>query len=356
MAHFFVPSHGGDIAHGPAAADGAGISQISISPGGAAQFGIWGGGPDGSVLIAKVYRGSAVVNEGPAPVVKLARVSNDSARHIQVYTAYGLRSGDEIYGMLPDGRRWTSALTIKIQQGGANDVMAEWVQRRANAMPPPNRFLYPNAVPYLTLDDKAQGKISKLAEKNIGGPLNDVHGLSVHVTAGVATRSAYQMARWGCVETWNVKPFGVSAHFGISGDGTVVQFIPCNHMAWAQGNPGDKHWLSVEIDNSGQVMMTVNQMDSVKALFAWICTTFNIPRNLATGCSYPRAPQFDELTLRVCQSAGAQVTNDPFYAAMSRGLSCHWWLDSRKGAGAHACPGKGVLAQLPSLVRPGLVC
>src|ERR1700676_4033044 len=129
MAHFFLPVQGPIRAHGEAAASESPISELVINPNSNGAFGVWGGGWDGNPLVIKVYRGNAVVSEGAAPSVKLIRISRDVGNHIDVYSAIGLKDGDEIYGMLDDGTtRFTGALLIRVHSGSADDLMAEWAQ------------------------------------------------------------------------------------------------------------------------------------------------------------------------------------------------------------------------------------
>jgi hypothetical protein len=161
------------------------------------------------------------------------------------------------------------------------------------------------------------------------------------------------MAAWGCVETWNTGGLGAGAHFGIAADGTVVQFIVASFIAFAQGFPGDSRWISVEIDNNASSPMTGAQLDALKGLFRWVGKTFGVNPWVATGCLYPKeAPQFDETTVAVCAEAGSDTTTDNYEANLSSGVSCHWWLDPRKvGPHVHACPGKGIMSQLPQLCK-----
>src|SRR5262249_6737427 len=143
----------------------------------------------------------------------------------------------------------------------------------------------------------------------------------------------------------------VSAHFGISGDGTIVQFVPTTFQAFAQGTPGDYHWISVEIDNDGKSEMTAAQLTAVKSLFRWVTTTFGVSPQVATGWLPADNKAFNQATKDVAASAGSSTTTDEYEAALSQGLSCHWWLDRRKtGTHVHACPGPGIMSQFPSIV------
>lgn len=349
MAHFFVPSHA-DKQHGLAAAFGGGILELVIRRGESARLGLWGGGPDGKPLQVKVYRNAAVVSEGKAAPVKLARASDDPTNHIQVYLIAGLKDGDKIVGVLADETPYTAAVQVRELTGAANDIIEAWARANAAGEPYSNRTLYPQAVPYLALEDAKRGiKMEKLKARCIGGPLSDVNGLAVHATGGFDTRSAFQMARFGCVDVWNGN--GASAHFGIAGDGTVVQFIPASFIANSQLSPGNSHWISVEIDNDGKAAMNDKQLTAAKALFFWVCNIFGVAIQVATGCLYPKTPHFDKVTKAVCAEAGAATTTDTFEAVMSEGVSCHWWLEGNKTAKSHACPGTSIISQLAQIAK-----
>jgi hypothetical protein len=212
-----------------------------------------------------------------------------------------------------------------------------------------NRFLYPAAVPYLALEQKGMIAMRSLDVGCYGGKLANVHGLAVHCTAGGVGPSAYGVAQNRCVPTWNDN--GASAHFAISGDGTVVQFIPTSHVAFAQG-AGNPFWISVEIDNDGIATMTLPQLSAVKQLFAWVCRSFAVPRSLATG-HICKVESWDRITRSVCNFSNAFVSESRGETIGSHGLSCHRGLDF---GGGRACPGAGILSQLPSIANPLMVC
>ncbi|MBR0796111.1 N-acetylmuramoyl-L-alanine amidase [Bradyrhizobium jicamae] len=351
MAHFFLPES--DNKFNPKAAMDSPISELFIRAGTPARFGIWGGGWSGERLVVKVYRGASVINDDPGPV------SSDVGNNIYVYVVSGLQDGDLIYGMLPGGEvRFTSELRVRTASNRASDVMGEEAQHFKSKEPFSRDTICPLAVPYLALplpDDKFPQAMIRLEEKCVGGSLNAVHGLSVHATGGNDVRTSSQMARWGCIETWNGN--GASAHFGISGSGTIIQFIPTDRIANAQSD-GNTHWISVEIDNNGNLPMNLRQLESAKSLLGWVCARYAVPRTVATGCVFGRTnPAFDGVTTLVCEAVGGFVTESVNWAVLSRGLSCHWWLDSHKtGPHVHACPGSGIMRQLPSIAKPGLVC
>lgn len=211
-----------------------------------------------------------------------------------------------------------------------------------------NRFLYPAAIPYLALEQKGMIAMRSLDEGCYGGKLANVHGLAVHCTAGGVGPSAYGVAQNRCVPTWNDN--GASAHFAISGDGTVVQFVPTDHVAFAQG-AGNPYWISVEIDNNGIAEMTLPQLTAVKQLFTWVCRSFAVPQTLATG-HLCKIESWDRITRSVCEFSSAFVSENRGETIGSHGLSCHRWLDF---GGGRACPGAGILSQLPSIANPYLV-
>ena len=235
----------------------------------------------------------------------------------------------------------------------ANDLMAKWAQALKDKMPFSSPHCCPFAVPYLGLT-VPKNSMPRLDKENIGGPMQKVLGLAMHTTAGQDQRSAFQTAAYGCVGTWNTRRRNgelkaVSAHFAVSGDGTLIQIVPTNLIAWAQGDPADPHFISVEIDNNGRQPMKTVQLEIAKRLFNWVCRTYYVPQQLATGLLTPKFKEYDEITMEVCGAAGADVTRDRMVACKSQGLSCHVWLNPK------ACPGPGILAQMASIVRSGPV-
>lgn len=345
MAHFFLPSHS-SAAQGEVAADKADISELTIDPAQAyVRVGLWGGAADGSKLIIKVHRNAVVVSEGKMPAVKIQAAAYDAGRHIQVVTLYGLKGGDFVRAWDKNGLPQTAPLPTLQLASGAPSVMKSWAAALASkAAYPLPRGLCPFAAPYLALSDAKFGKMPELKASCVGSPINNVHGLAVHCTAGNDASNAFKMAAWRCVPTWNKN--GASAHFGIAGDGALVQFVPASHIAYAQGSPGNTHWISVEVDNDGKAPMNGRQFDTLKSLFRWVVNNYGVPPAVATGCLFPKTSQFDKVTSEACTA----TTESGFEAIMSRGLSCHWWLEPTKGKNSHACPGPGIIEQLPDLV------
>jgi hypothetical protein len=241
----------------------------------------------------------------------------------------------------------------------SSDPAARIIERwAANYVPgsPPSNFLYPGAIPYLILGKHPAAPMTRLANRCYGNPLPAINGLAVHCTGGPGNGAPYVVANNICVNTWNSAV--ASAHFGISGDGTVMQFIPTSFSAFAQGPAANEHWLSVEIDNPGKdppdgAEASDAQIKAAQKLFAWVCRTFSIRPQVAAGhlCEKqlrtPLARAYDDLTKQVCAygSLETQFSSDEKVAQSSRGLSCHRWLQPY----VKPCPGYGLLGQLTAI-------
>ena len=241
----------------------------------------------------------------------------------------------------------------------SSDPAARIIERwAANYVPgrPPSNLLYPGAVPYLLLGKGPGAPMTRLANRCYGNPLPAINGLAVHCTGGPGSGAPYVVANNRCVNTWNGN--GASAHFAIAADGTVMQFVPTNFSAFAQGSPANEHWLSVEIDNPGKdppdaVKASDEQIKAAQELFAWVCRTFSIRPQVAAGhlCAerlrHPVAKAYDDLTRQVCAygSLSTQFSTDEKVAQNSRGLSCHRWLEPY----VKSCPGYGLLGQLTDI-------
>ena len=126
-------------------------------------------------------------------------------------------------------------------------LIEDWADNYVPGAPPHNS-LYPGAVPYLALASQWR-PMTRLANPCYGNPLPSINGLAVHCTAAFPTNDPYGVANYICVPGWNARV--ASAHFAISGNGTVIQFIPTSYSAFAQGRGALERWLSVEIDNPG---------------------------------------------------------------------------------------------------------
>src|SRR5215468_6515916 len=180
MAHFFLPET--NKIFNPTATMQSPISELFIRPGSPARFGIWGGGWNGERLIVKVYRGASVIKDDPSPA------SSDLGNNIYLYEISGLQDRDLIYGMLPDGQtRFTGELSVRTASTSASDIMAEEAQHYRRKEPFARNTICPYAVPYLALplpEERISDIMIKLEDRCVAGPLNAVHGLAVHTTAG----------------------------------------------------------------------------------------------------------------------------------------------------------------------------
>ena len=354
MAHFFEAWGGMSKPQAAIAANSTGISSVSIDGSGQAVFGIWGGDGAGNWPEPQVYRGGQLMSKPMVTVTDLLKDPNEWTRIVRVG---GLKAGDEIYGMTSGGARYTGVLTVRLV-GGKADAMQDWANRvKANpAYKPTQRALCDIATNYLTLT-LGENKATKLNDKLVGGPMSTVHGLAVHTTGQGGKRNAFETAIYGCVQTWNTnckdKGFIASAHFAISSKGDLVQIVPTDRVAFAQGDPADRSWISVEVDNNGSSQMTTAALDAVRRLFNWVRRQYNIPPELSVGTTFNdgRQTDLDDVTKKVCASIGGTTTTNVFQASMTRGLSCHLWLDPRHGK---PCPGKGMLGQMATIIDPTL--
>jgi hypothetical protein len=232
--------------------------------------------------------------------------------------------------------------------GGVHDgalIIEEWAKRYLSGdKSVTDRFLYPQAIPYLAVKSASGAAPPTLADRNYGNLLGHPLGLALHCQAGPPAQDLFGMIAFKTVGSWNNRPTAVSAHFAISTDGTVVQIVPTNYEAFAQRN---SNWISVEIDHDGaDHSMTPNQLAATRALFGWVCRTFAIPRTVAMGVLVGDAV-FDAVTSTICSSAGAATTRNALEAGNSRGLSCHRWLENIK-----PCPGPGILRQFVDIAKP----
>ncbi|MDS4068550.1 MAG: peptidoglycan recognition family protein [Candidatus Competibacter sp.] len=346
---FFQPTQlkSRDPAHAPFAVFGAALAELVIRPGTTAQVGLWGKGYNGDLLEVRVYRGGARVSGSPSSPVKFTRTASDPKLHLQEFQVTGLREGDTLIGVTASGQPRTEALPVYELRNTPSGLMRQ-AANESKLLRWSIPGICPDAIPYLAIQNPKMGAMPVLKDL-IVKPLMNVRGLAIHTTAGTAARSPYVMARWGCVEPWN--SHNVNAHFGVAGDGTLVQFVPTTFVAYAQYSPGNEHWISVEVDNDGKTPMNTLQLASVRLLFRWVANTYGVPHQVATGCLFPKASHFDRITTEVCGRGDAETTTDPYMACMSRGVSCHWWLEATKTNGSHGCPGPGILNQLDAVAR-----
>jgi N-acetylmuramoyl-L-alanine amidase len=343
MPNFFAPTTGKpltDAATHP-------LSKLIVKLGGTAKFGLYGLDDLAQPLSVKLVRAGAEIdlkngrNEQIGGKVTLLKSKGGSAS-FTIFSMTGLHMGDVLQSYSANGAPFPCSLPVEVVSDHHGGVMAEWNAWLNDpiglqAFLSQNDSLYPGALPYL----KWSGGVTLKSKSHA---LGSVNGLSVHTTGngtGTKVTSDKNLVSGRCLSTWNKN--GASAHFAITGDGTVAQFVPGNRSANAQHSPSNESWLSVEVDNDGISPMLDTQLEALKALYSWVQIRYQTPGTLATGYLPPGKPAFDKITNEICTVTTTKIAE----AIASKGLSCHWWLDANKG---HACPGPGILAQLPSIV------
>ncbi len=342
MPNFFTPTTGKPISD----ATTFPLSKLVVRLGGTAKFGLYGLDDQGLALSVKLVRAGVATelkNGANASIsAKVTITQSKGTAAVTIFSMSGLRMGDVLQAYTASGATFPCSLPVEVVAAPGISVMAEWHAwlndpLGLQAFLSKNDSLYPGALPYLKWSGGVQLKSSS---KSLGS----VNGLSVHTTGngkGTKVTSDVNLVSGRCLSTWNKN--GASAHFAITGTGTVAQFVPCNRTANAQHSPGNESWLSVEVDNDGTSPMLDAQLEALKALFSWVQVRYQTPAALATGYLPPGNTHFDKITKDICTTTTTNVAE----AIASSGLSCHWWLDKNKG---HACPGEGILAQLPKVV------
>jgi hypothetical protein len=225
-----------------------------------------------------------------------------------------------------------------------SDILRQW----ANALKSGDGFVSPHicplAVPYYAVDGYDG---TPLAPEKMGGNMNQVLGLCIHTTGGNASRKDHQTVN-GTVKLWNARPGKVSAHLAIAPSGTLIQIVPTNRIAYAQGEASPRY-ISVEIETADMKAMNAVQLITVQGLFKWVVNTFGVPKALATGFvgknlegafAVDAKRAFDPITKDIC----SETTTDLRVAATSKGLTCHYWVSPTK-----PCPGSGMLRQMPDI-------
>jgi hypothetical protein len=81
-----------------------------------------------------------------------------------------------------------------------------------------------------------------------------------------------------------VKAFESSAHFGNPKNGMLEQFVDTDDQAFAQG-PGNSTWLSVENEGMPGDALTINQVNNLAQLMAYLNFNEGIPLAEANGPS-----------------------------------------------------------------------
>ena len=225
----------------------------------------------------------------------------------------------------------------------SQDLIAQWAANYGDFKSP---YICPWAIPYLlTLPSNTP----PYKQSQIGGPMLKVNGLAIHTTWSSPSLSR-EKAVGSCIRTWNAAGVKTGAHFIIVTSGELIQVVPTNRIAYAQGGSGDPFKLSVEIQTLNSPA-TPPQLQSAGFLFRWVADSFGCDKKLATGYvgDYGHGPfaadakrAYDPITRKMC----TDVTTNVGDAVASSGLSCHYWLHPVK-----PCPGVPLLEQLSLIAR-----
>lgn len=231
----------------------------------------------------------------------------------------------------------------------SQDLIKQWNDsiESGDAFSSPN--VCPLAIPYL---QRLPPNTKPLNQRNVGPSIQKVKGLAIHTTWGFAGAAATEKTVSACLNTWNAAGVPTCAHFAIAYDGTLLQFVPVNRIAWAQGGQADQCYLSVEIETK-ETAANADQIGTAAKLFRWVVGKFGVPPNLATGFigahgdgRYAADAEriYNPITTRMCADAGVDTTTNKAVAAAASGLSCHYWLHPVK-----PCPGGPLLRQLADI-------
>jgi N-acetylmuramoyl-L-alanine amidase len=146
----------------------------------------------------------------------------------------------------------------------------------------------------------------------------DIHGLVIHITdPATPLTGLFDLFNKPSPQIERQPNLQVSAHFGISKDGEIWQFVDTSDVAFAiDGSQNDAHWISVENSATFPEMLTGSQLQSVAVLLAWLNDTYAVPFQLANQAS-------------------------------DYGLGFHRMFH----IGDHACPGPAVVAQRSKILK-----
>jgi hypothetical protein len=230
----------------------------------------------------------------------------------------------------------------------SKDLMQQWADSINSGTEFRSPHICPLAIPYLL---KLPSNCEPYLANKMGGQIQTIRGLAIHTTWGNVSRTVEQTVN-GTVGLWNKAAGKVGAHFAIAVDGTLLQVVPTNRIAYAQGGQSDQYYLSVEIETK-ESPANASQLERARALFQWVVGTFSVPKTLATGFIGPHGAGpfaadakrvYDPITTKMCADAGVDTTTDPQVAVAAFGLSCHYWLHPVK-----PCPGGPLLKQLADI-------
>jgi N-acetylmuramoyl-L-alanine amidase len=200
--------------------------------------------------------------------------------------------------------------------------------------------------------------------KNVGGEMTDIFGLSIHTVDSVSPNPKFGDVFDSMLGTW-AKSGNVSAHFGIDKDGNLAQFVSQTRIAFAQGDPGDRNWISVEVFTGKLNVATCQtdtledaQIETLRVLMNWLNEIYSVPIEIGTAYigqdKLGIGPSNVNDYVIVGKAIAAQRPNtrkavtDLVSASQTRGISCHYWLGPK--GHVKACPGLSILTQLPRIV------
>ena len=152
---------------------------------------------------------------------------------------------------------------------------------------------YTDIIGGITDKDITDGEISKLVTKKYltvneksrpGYKLNELKAVVVHYVANPGT-SALQNWKYFENKNW------VSAHFIIDLDGSILQCMPLDEVAWAIGTTeGNYSTISIECchpDSTGK--FTDATYESLVKLVSWLCNEYGLStENVKRHYDYPR--------------------------------------------------------------------
>jgi hypothetical protein len=232
----------------------------------------------------------------------------------------------------------------------AQDIIQQWADNYGDYQSP---HICPWAIPYMLFC--APRKVT-YNTKNYGPPLNRVRGLAIHTTWSYRSADEKRMVE-SAINDWNPRMAG--AHFFIGNSGTLVQIVPLNRVAYAQGgvNGADNFWVSVEIQTRNEPANN-EQLFSARILFQWLVGKYGFSKAVATGyvgkhlyggaddwqrkLAENAKRDYDPITPKISST----TTTDISKSIDSSGLSCHYWLNPVK-----PCPGVPLLWQLPDIAK-----
>jgi hypothetical protein len=151
------------------------------------------------------------------------------------------------------------------------------------------------------------------------GMMNTIFGLVIHITDGhgdlASVRGDFDRVQDRIIN--GKREPQKSAHFCISKEGEMWQFVDTSNRAWAlDGDKHDSHWISVENIAKMNERLTSEQVTGCAMLLYWMSQTYNIP--------FRRAQHKDD-----------------------QGLNFHFMFSGP----SHPCPGIPVRLQLEGIVR-----